>query len=192
MHTLSKTIQAFYDLGSINHLLPIIELITKEKNFCTGKIFDKYIDIIIYIFSNLSDYFKLFDKNAPFFFYLSYFLEKIEDKNGEIFNKELCNKLIELNNTFIKNKDNNNYKLFIKNFNEHIFLNEKIIFKFNYELQKEIINEITNSIMKFLLLNVLKYYYIMIRIKIINIVVKNMPNILTMILKNQSKYPNLN
>ena len=148
VHTLSKTIQAFYDLGSINHLLPIIELITKEKIFCTGKIFDKYIDIIIYIFSNLSDYFKLFDKNAPFFFYLSYFLEKIEDKNGEIFNKELCNKLIELNNTFIKNKDNNNYKLFIKNFNEHIFLNEKIIFKFNYELQKEIINEITNSIIK--------------------------------------------
>ena len=148
IHTLSRTIKAFYDLGSINHLLPIAELITKEKIFCTRTIFGKYIDIINYIFSNLSDYFKLFDKNAPFFFYFSYFLEKIEDEKGEIFNQEFCNKLIELYNTFIKNKDNSNYKTFIKNFNEHIFMNEKIILKFSLQLQKEIINEIKNSLIK--------------------------------------------
>ena len=148
MHNLSKAIKAFYDFGSINHLLPICELITREKMFCTGTIFNKYLDIINYIFSNLSNYFKLFDKNAQFFFHLGYFFEKINDETGEIFNKEFCNKLIELNKTFIKNKDNITYKLFTKNFNEHIFMNEKIIFKFNYQLQKEIINEIKNSVIK--------------------------------------------
>ena len=56
--------------------------------------------------------------------------------------------MIELNKTFIKNKDNITYKLFTKNFNEHIFMNEKIIFKFNYQLQKEVINEIKNSVIK--------------------------------------------
>ena len=145
IHSLSQTIKAFYDLGSINHLLPIIELITKDKEFKNSIIFNKFICIICFIFSNLPDYFQLFDKNAQFFFYLSYFLEKIDDKNNEIFNEEFCKQIILLNNIFIKHKDNKNYNLFIKNFFENILLNPIILFKFNYELQKEIINEIKNS-----------------------------------------------
>ena len=145
IHNLSKAIQAFYDLGSINHLLPIMELITKDKKFRKGIIFNKYIKIICFIFSNLSKYFQLFDKNAQFFFHLSYFLEIIED-NDEIFNSEFCNQLKILNGIFISNKDNSNYKLFTKNFMEYIFLNEKVLFKFNFELQKEIINQVKGSI----------------------------------------------
>ena len=146
IHTSSQNIKAFYDLGSINHLLPIIELIYKEKNFCKGIIFNKYMNIINYIFSNLSKLFKLFDKNAQFFFHLGYFIEKIDDNNNEIFNEEFCNQLKTLNDTFIKNKENSYYKLFTKNFHEHILLNENILFKFKYEIQKEIINYIKTCI----------------------------------------------
>ena len=147
IHTLSKAIQAFYDFGSINHLLPIMELIVKEKTFTKENIFNEFIRIISYIFSNLHDYFQLFDKNAQFFFHLGHFLEKIKDNNNEIFNKEFYNLLKTLNGIFISHKDNNNYKLFTKNFNDYIFLNENILFKFNFELQKEIINQIKISFM---------------------------------------------
>ena len=143
----SRTLNAFYDLGSINHLLPIMELITKEAKFRTKAIFNKYIDIIIYIFSKLSNYFKFFDRNAEFFFHFGYFLEKIDDvENHEIFTSEFYNQLKLLNEIFIANKKLKNYELFIKNYSDFIFMNEKIWIKFNFEIQKEMINHLKNAI----------------------------------------------
>ena len=138
IHTISNAFQALYSIGSINHLLPIIELITNDEKFRKVDIFNKYIYIITFIFSNLSSYFQLFDKNSQFFYYLSYYLEKL---GNEIFNQEFCYQLISLYNVFISYKDENNYKLFGQQFTSYVFLNENILFKFNIESRKNIINQ---------------------------------------------------
>ena len=139
IHSLEKTIKAFYNIGSINHLLPIIELINKNENLSNSKIFDIFMDIINFIFTYLSDLFQLMDKNSQFFFYFSHFLEKIPEK---VFGEGLNKKLRLMSIVFLAFKDDNNYQLLIQQFLEYIFLNENILFKFSFELQKNIIEQI--------------------------------------------------
>ena len=79
IHSFKNVIRAFYSIGSINHLLPIIELLNKETSLASIKIIDIFTSIITYIFSNLSKLFQLYDKNSQFFYYLSYFLERIPE-----------------------------------------------------------------------------------------------------------------
>jgi hypothetical protein len=90
IHSLEKTIKAFYSIGSINHLLPIIELVNKNTHLANTKLFEIFMDIINFIFTNLSHLFQLLDKNSQFFYYLSHFLEKLpENLYGEELNKKL-------------------------------------------------------------------------------------------------------
>ena len=139
IHSQEKTIKAFYSIGSINHLLPIMELVNKENHLANGKILDIFMDIINYIFSNLPNLFQLYDKKSRFFFYLSHFLEKIpENLYCEDLNKEIRVMSI----VFLAFKDDKNYQLLGQQFLEYILLNENILFKFSFELQKNIINQI--------------------------------------------------
>ena len=139
IHSHDRVIKAFYSIGSINHLLPIIELINKETQLASTKIFDIFMNIITYIFSNLSHLFKLFDANSQFFFYLSHFLEKIP---SELYGEELNEKLKSLSIVFFAYEGDPNYQLLSQHFLEYVLLNEKILFKFSFELQKNIINQI--------------------------------------------------
>ena len=139
IHSLEKTIKAFYLIGSINHLLPIIELVNKEGRLGETKIFEIFLDIINYIFTNLSNLFQLLDKNSQFFYYLSHFLEKIpEGMFCEDFNKKL--RLMSI--VFLAHMSDANYQLLGQQFLEYILLNENILYKFSFELQKNIINQI--------------------------------------------------
>ena len=143
IHSLEKTIKAFYTVGSINHLLPILELITKEKHLANSQILEIFMDIVNYILSNLSKFFILFDKNSRFFFYVSHFLEKIPE---ELYGEDLNKKLILMPIVFLAFKDDNTYQLLNKQILENILLNKNILFKFSYELQKNIINQIIQLI----------------------------------------------
>ena len=139
IHSLEKTIKAFYSIGSINHLLPIIELVNKEAHLGETKIFEIFMDIINYILTNLSDLFQLLDKNSQFFYYLSHFLEKIPE---EMFCEEFNKKLRLMSIVFLAHMNDTNYQLLGQQFLEYILLNENILYKFSFEMQKNIINQI--------------------------------------------------
>ena len=139
VHSLEETIKAFYSIGTINHLLPIIELVNKETTLANTKFFSIFMDIINYIFTNLSNLFHLFDKNTQFFYYLSHFLEKIPE---ELYCEELNKKLRLMSIVFLAFKDDITYQSLNQQFLEYILLNENILFKFSFELQKNIINQI--------------------------------------------------
>ena len=143
IHSLKNVIRAFYSIGSINHLLPIIELLNKESSLANIKIIDIFTNIITYIFSNLSKLFQLYDKNSQFFFYLSYFLERIPEN---LYGDELCQNLKSISIVFLAFKDDTNYQLSSQQFLEYVLLNEKILFKFPFEQQKEIIKQIIDLI----------------------------------------------
>ena len=139
IHSHDKVIKAFYNIGTINHLLPIIELVNKETNLANTQIFEFFMNIISYIFEMLSHLFKLFDLNTQFFYYLSHFLEKLP-KN--LYGDELNYKLKSMAYIFFSYKDDASYQLASQQFVEHILLNETILFKFSFELQKNLINQI--------------------------------------------------
>ena len=139
IHSIDKTIKAFYSIGTINHLLPIAELINKETNLANTKFLDAFMDIINYIFSNLSNLFHLLDKNSQFFYYLSHFLEKIPEK---LYCEDLNKKLRLMSIVFLAFKDDNTYQSLNQQFLEYILLNENILFKFPLEQQKNLINQI--------------------------------------------------
>ena len=143
IHSFKNVIRAFYSIGSINHLLPIIELINKESSLSSIKIIDIFTNIITYIFSNLSNLFQLYDKNSQFFFYLSYFLERIPEN---LYGEELCRNLKSISIVFLAFKDDSNYRLLSQQFLEYVLLNEKILFKFPFKQQKAIIKQIIDLI----------------------------------------------
>jgi len=143
IHSFKNVIRAFYSIGSINHLLPIIELLNKETSLASIKIIDIFTSIITYIFSNLSKLFQLYDKNSQFFYYLSYFLERIPEN---LYGEELCQNLKSISIVFLAFKDDTNYQLLSQQFLEYVLLNEKILFKFPFEQQKDIIKQIIDLI----------------------------------------------
>ena len=143
LHVLDNTIKAFYSIGSINHLLPIIELMIQEQSLLNLNTFNSFMSLLTFIFSKLSYLFQLFDKNSKFFFHFSHFLEKIPQN---LFSSELCQKLKELTVVFSTNKDDINYIELNEQFMEYILLNTKILLKFSYAAQKEIIEQIIKYI----------------------------------------------
>ena len=77
VHTLSNILLDFcFDIGGINHFLPLIEVMTDYNELLTNNNLEQFMNIILYFFSNHK---KLIinEHDTKFFYFLSIFLEKI-------------------------------------------------------------------------------------------------------------------
>ena len=139
VHTYSIKNDDFSKFGGINNLLPIIEIMTNYSELLTPENFSSYFTLIAnYVFSPQYEEAIIKENNSNFFMSLSYFLEKIPNN---YFNERLIENFKLILSLFTSN---NEYKFFKlnKQFNNYILMNEKILFKFNEEDQKSIINQI--------------------------------------------------
>ena len=136
VHTYSIKNDDFSKFGGINNLLPIIEIMTNYSDLLTPENFSSYFELISnYVFSPQYEEAIIKENNSNFFISLSYFLEKIPNN---YFNK----KLIENFKLILSFFNEKNFFELNKQFNNYILMNEKILFKFNEEDQKSIINQI--------------------------------------------------
>ena len=152
VHILTNIFQDFsMDIGGINHLLPLIEVMTDYNELLTNENLETFMNIILYLFSNhkklLSN-----EENSKFFYYLSLFLEKIPEKfytDVAVHIKSILLTLESLENENSFNGGNNNiFKIYQKEFFNYVCLNEKILFKFNSQEKNIIYNEIYNFLIK--------------------------------------------
>ena len=151
VHCLKNIFQDFsMDIGGINHLLPLIELMTDYNELLTNENLEKFMNIILYLFSNHK---KLIanEVNSKFFYYLSLFLEKIPEKfytDVAVHIKSILLTLesLETENTY--NAGNNIFKIYKEEFFNNVCLNEKILFKFNSQEKNLIYSQIYNYLIK--------------------------------------------
>ena len=141
VHTFSKIEDDFGQIGGINGLLPIIELMTNNIELLNPENFSSFFSLISnYIFSPQYQNAIIKEKESNFFMNLSYFLEKISDN---YFDYNLCENFKSI--VAFLNSDNDFLEL-NRQFHNHILINEKILFKFGDEQQKSIINLICKTI----------------------------------------------
>ena len=143
IHNIDKAFTYFYQVGGLNHLLPIAELFTVYQELLSKENINSFFSLVITILNKMSFYFKAFDKNSYFFYYLSFFLEKIPE--GDCLAEHSLN-IKKISITFLDFINEPNYYYLNKHFHEHILLNEKILFKFGYEEQKNILEQLLNIV----------------------------------------------
>ena len=135
VHILSNIFYDFsFDIGGINHFLPLIEVMTDYNELLTNGNLEIFMNIILYLFSNHK---KLLinEEDTKFFYYLSLFLEKIPEKfytDVSVHIKSILITLQSLENEITNNEVNifNTYK---KEFFNNVCMNEKILFRFNFK-----------------------------------------------------------
>ena len=141
VHTFSKIKDDFSIIGGINSLLPIIELMTNNTDLLSPENFSSFFSLISnYIFSPNYQKAIIKENKSNFFMSLSLFLEKISDN---YFDSKLCGNFKSIVSFLNNGNDNSELN---REFHNHILLNEKILFKFNDEQQKIIINQIRMTI----------------------------------------------
>ena len=137
VHKLSNILNDFsIDIGGINHLLPLIEVMTDYNELLTNNNLEKFMNIILNLFSNhkklLSN-----ESNTQFFYYLSLFLEKIPEKyynDVSVHIKSILLTLESLESENLSNDDSNIiFKIYKKEFFNNVCMNEKILFRFNFK-----------------------------------------------------------
>ena len=137
VHSYSRINDDFGPIGGLNNLIPIIEIMTNNSEILTKENFSLFFTIISnFVFSTLYQNAIMKENYSNFFMNLSYFLEKIPEN---YFNNQLIEnfKLIQ---AFLNSGDGTDFLELNKQFNNYILINEKILFKFNEEEQKNMIN----------------------------------------------------
>ena len=152
VHILTNIFQDYsMDIGGINHFLPLIEVMTNYNELLTNKNLELFMNIILYLFSNHK---KLIanEQNSKFFYYLSLFLEKIPEKFYTDVAVHIKSILLTLESLDNENSYNGGYdnifKIYLKEFFNHVCLNEKILFKFNSQEKNLMYNQIFNFLVK--------------------------------------------
>ena len=152
VHTLKNIFQDFsMDIGGINHFLPLIEVMTDYNELLTNENLEKFMNIILYLFSNHK---KLIanEQNSKFFYYLSLFLEKIPENFYTDVAVHIKSILLTLESLENENSNNSGYdnifKIYLKEFFNYVCLNEKILFKFNSQEKNIIYNQIYSFLIK--------------------------------------------
>ena len=140
-HILSRFCEDFTPYGGLNHLLPIIEIMSENQDLLLKENLSNFFNLISSIFMPYYLNALKNENNSNFFFNLSYFLEKIPDS---FFDNQLACKFISLSSFLVSL--NTNYINLIEQFHNYILLNEKILFKFNYEDQSIILYQIKDFI----------------------------------------------
>ena len=141
IHTYEKFSDYITPFGGLNQFLPIIEMMTKNEELLFNENLLNFFHLISSIF--MPSYNKILQKenNSNFFFNLSYFLEKIP---VEYFDNQLACKLNSISLVLIYlGKD---YSKIIEQFHHYILMNEKILFKFQYENHVLILQQIKSFI----------------------------------------------
>ena len=137
VHILYRFTEDFNPLGGINHFLPIIEIMAQNEELLLNENLPNFFNLISSVFMpSYSEALKK-ENNSNFFFNLSYFLEKIPDS---FFDNQLASKFISISSflTFLDKK----YINIIQQYHNYILLNENILFKFHYEEQAIILEQI--------------------------------------------------
>ena len=142
VHKYKKIKNDFSQIGGLNNLLPIMELMVNNNELLTKENIEKYFEILISIFSK-------FYKNAinneahnNFFLYLSYFMEKIPKS---FYDSSITNTFKKISSFFAENICEENYYL-NQQYQNHILMNEQILFKFHHKEQNEIIESMSHFI----------------------------------------------
>ena len=143
IHAMDNIFNGLYQIGGPNHLLPIIELFIKEPDLATEKTFNKFMDVVALVFSHLVAIFRMSDRKTMFFSILSQFLEKLPDN---LYTAHLSNKLKDISSVLSNYKDDDNFLVINQQFIEYILLNQKILLKFPFSIQKDFINQIVEFI----------------------------------------------
>ena len=75
VHIYRRILNDFTQIGGLNNLLPILEIMTKYQELLTKENFQSFFDILISVFSPQYQKALIKEKDCNFFMFLSYFLE---------------------------------------------------------------------------------------------------------------------
>ena len=142
VHIYKKIKNDFNQIGGLNNLLPIMELMVNNSELLTKENLEKFFDILIAIFSPYYKNALINEVNNNFFLYLSYFMEKIP---SNFYDNNITNIFKKISSFFSENICEENYIL-NKQYQDHILMNEQILFKFHYKEQNEIIESMSHFI----------------------------------------------
>ena len=137
IHLFKRISEDLIPFGGLNHLLPIIEIMTQNVNLLDNENLYKFFSLLTTIFMPFYNLALKNENNSNFFFNLSFFLEKIPEN---YFNGQLASKLISLSSSLIYYQ--NDFLNLIKQFHNDILLNKAIFFKFELEDQHLILQQI--------------------------------------------------
>ena len=160
IHLFKKISTDISCFGGLNHLLPIIEIMTQNNDLLDNDNLSNYFNLLSSIFMPSYNISLKNENNSNFFFNLSYFFEKIPQK---YFDEQLACKLISISTSLIYYQ--NEFLNLIKQFHNEILLNKIIFFKFKIESQRLILFQI-----KFLLDNIKNEGFIIDIMLLINII----------------------
>ena len=144
VHIYKRMIDDFGPIGGLNNLLPILEIMTQHQDLLTKENLGNFFDILISVFVPQYQKALIKEKNSNFFLYLSYFFDKIPEN---LYDDSLIG-IFKSISSFLTTQinENNDFIELTHQFHNHILMNENILFKFNHQEQKEIIDIITNVI----------------------------------------------
>ena len=140
IHLFNSIIDDMNNLGGLNHLIPIIELLSKySEELLTTENICRLFNLITLIFvPNYRNSLKN-EKFSNFFFNLSYFLEKIPDK---YYNNELCDNIINLSQILLSLMSDDNYSKLNSQYQNYILFNEKLLYKYEIPEKNKILEQI--------------------------------------------------
>ena len=142
VHTLSNILLDFcFDIGGINHFLPLIEVMTDYNELLTNSNLEQFMNIILYFFSNHK---KLIinEHDTKFFYFLSIFLEKIPEKFYNDVSVHIKSILMTLISESSINDNTDLFNIYKQEFFNNVCLNEKILFRFSFKDKSLIYDQI--------------------------------------------------
>ena len=140
IHLFNSIIDDMNNLGGLNHLIPIIELMSKySEELLTTENICKLFNLIILIFVPYYRNSLKNEKYSNFFFNLSFFLEKIPDK---YYNNALCDNIINLSQILLSLMSDDNYSKLNNQYQNYILFNEKLLYKFEIPEKNKILEQI--------------------------------------------------
>ena len=142
VHIYKKIKNDFNEIGGLNNLLPIMELMINDNELLTKENIENFFDIIISIFSPYYKNALINEAENNFFLYLSYFMEKIP---ATFYDNYITNIFKKISSFFTENLCEENYNLNYQ-YQNYILMNERILFKFHYKEQNEIIESMSHFI----------------------------------------------
>ena len=122
----------YMDLNGINHLLPCIEIMINNPELLSTDNLSSFMSIILNLIINFNNMISVSEDNN-FFYLLSQFLEKIPEERKSDLHAFIKSILITLQSFESGEGENNLFNLYIQDFFNNVCMNEKILYKFDYE-----------------------------------------------------------
>lgn len=134
VHIYKRILDDFSQIGGLNNLLPILEIMTKHQEFLTKDNLQNYLDILISVFAPQYQKALIKENQSNFFLYFSYFLEKIP----ESFFDDGLTGIFKTISSFLTTQVNENreFNQYMDQFHEYILINEKIFLNLNVKNKK--------------------------------------------------------